>query len=166
MAETAASPFKQYMRGIGLRQVRLATGLVLFAYLVSHFTNHALGNISLSAMDDALYYHAMFWQSWPVAIVFYGATLTHMSLGVWALYASRQFRWTAIEVTQLVFGLSIPMLVVSHVVGVRLAGVMFAHEKDYPQTFFAYWVSWLPGMWMMYAALIVSWVHGCIGIYF
>ncbi len=28
-----------------LRQVRLATGLVLFAYLVSHYLNHALGII-------------------------------------------------------------------------------------------------------------------------
>ena len=54
MAETAASPLAHALRGIGIRQVRLATGLVLFAYIVSHFANHALGNISLGTMDDAL----------------------------------------------------------------------------------------------------------------
>jgi adenylate cyclase len=146
--------------------VRLVTGLILFAYLISHFANHALGNISLSAMDEAVYYHAMVWQSWPVLIVFYGAVLIHLGLGIWALYARRQFRWTGIEMTQLVFGLSIPVFIISHVVGVRLAAPLFGHEKDYPQVFFAYWVFRPYMQWSMYAVLVVSWVHGCIGIYF
>ncbi|MGL4560300.1 MAG: adenylate/guanylate cyclase domain-containing protein, partial [Afipia sp.] len=166
MAEIAVSPLRGFIRGIGIRQVRLITGLVLFAYVVSHFANHALGNISLRAMDDALYYHAMFWQNWPVLIVLYGSVLIHLGLGIWALYARRQFRWTGIELTQLIFGLSIPAFIISHVIGVRLAGVMFGHEKDYPQVFFAYWV-YRPGMqWTMYSMLLVSWIHGCIGIYF
>jgi adenylate cyclase len=166
MAETATSSMPQFLRGIGIRQVRLATGLVLFAYLISHFTNHALGNISIGTMDAALYYHAMFWQSWPVLIVFYGAVLIHLSLGIWALYARRQFRWTGIELTQLVFGLSIPAFVIGHLVGVRIAMPLFGHEKDYPQVVFAYWVFRPYMQWMMYGLLLVSWVHGCIGIYF
>lgn len=165
MAETVSS-FTRFMRGIGIRQVRLATGFVLFAYLISHFTNHALGNISLAAMDNALVYHMLFWQSWPVLIVFYGAVLTHLGLGVWALYARRQFRWTGIEMTQLVFGLSIPVIIIGHVVGVRIAAPMFGHEKDYPQVLFNYWVARPHLKWMMFTILVVSWVHGCIGIYF
>ena len=166
MAETAASPLPRFLRGIGIRQVRLATGLVLFAYLISHFTNHALGNISLGTMDDALYYHAMFWQSWPVLVVLYGSVLIHLGLGIWALYARRQFRWTSIELTQLVFGLSIPVFIISHVIGVRLATPLYGHAKDYPQVFFAYWVFRPQMQWTMYAVLLVSWIHGCIGIYF
>ena len=166
MAETAASPFIQALRGIGLRQVRLATGLVLFAYIVSHFTNHALGNISVGVMDEALYYHAMVWQSWPVLIVLYGSVLIHLGLGLWALYARRHFRWTGVELTQLIFGLSIPVFIISHVIGVRLAAPLFGHEKDYPQVFFAYWVYRPQMQWSMYAVLVIAWVHGCIGIYF
>ncbi|MGD9631820.1 MAG: adenylate/guanylate cyclase domain-containing protein [Pirellulales bacterium] len=166
MAETAASPFIQALRGIGLRQVRLATGLVLFAYIVSHFTNHALGNISVGVMDEALYYHAMVWQSWPVLIVLYGSVLIHLGLGLWALYARRHFRWTGVELTQLIFGLSIPVFIISHVIGVRLAAPLFGHEKDYPQVFFAYWVYRPQMQWPMYAVLVIAWVHGCIGIYF
>src|SRR5215475_16159210 len=41
-------------RGIGQRQVRLVCGMVLFAYLISHFLNHALGNISLDAMAEGI----------------------------------------------------------------------------------------------------------------
>lgn len=129
MPDTAVSSISQFVRGIGIRQVRFATGLILFSYLISHFTNHALGNISLSAMDDALTYHMLFWQSWPVLIVFYGAVLTHLSLGVWALYVRRQFRWTAMEATQLIFGLSIPILIIGHLVGVRISAPLFGHER-------------------------------------
>ena len=59
---------------------------MLFAYLVSHFLNHALGNISMDALATGLYYHTLFWQFPPVAIVFYAAALVHSGLGIWALY--------------------------------------------------------------------------------
>src|SRR5437764_5824077 len=56
------------IRGVGLRQVRLASGLVLFTYLLSHFLNHALGNISLAALATGVHFHSMFWQFPPVGI--------------------------------------------------------------------------------------------------
>ena len=64
----------------------------------------------------------------------------HTGLGIWALYERRQFRWKAIEPMQLVLGLSIPALVVAHIVGVRLGQALFGHEKLYPQVFYAYWI--------------------------
>jgi adenylate cyclase len=56
---------RAYIRGIGVRQIRLACGLVLFAYLVSHFLNHALGNISMDALAAGVWYHTAFWQFLP-----------------------------------------------------------------------------------------------------
>ncbi|WP_458757819.1 adenylate/guanylate cyclase domain-containing protein [Afipia sp. TerB] len=165
MIETKRSLVKS-ARGIGARQVRFASGLILFAYLLSHFLNHALGNVSLGAMADGLWYHMVFWQSWPVTIVFYTAALAHMGLGLWALYARRQFRWRTIEATQLVFGLSIPLLIIAHIIGMRVSAGLFDLEKGYEQAFFAAWVAQRHFMWLLYAALIVSWIHGCIGIYF
>lgn len=165
MINLAVSSYR-FVRGLGMRQIRMATGLILFAYITTHFINHALGNISLDAMETALTYQIMFWQSWPVLIVFYGAALTHMSLGFWALYARREFHWTAVEATQLIFGLSIPLLIVGHLIGTRLAVPLFGHEKNYPQVLFAHWVFRPTGMWLMFTALVVSWVHGCVGIYF
>ena len=50
MARLSQEQLKRFIRGISIRQVRLACGLVLFAYLVSHFLNHALGNISMDAL--------------------------------------------------------------------------------------------------------------------
>src|SRR3981189_3650140 len=155
-----------FVRGISARQIPLASGLILFAYLVSHFLNHALGNISMDALASGVYYHVAFWQFLPVAIAFYAAALAHTGLGIWALYERRQFRWKAIEPLQLVLGLSIPALIITHIAGVRLGHTLFGHEKLYPQVLSAYWIVWPYKMWLMFAVLIVSWVHGCIGLYF
>src|SRR5882757_5726026 len=167
MASLSREQFATTLRGISLRQIRLASGTVLFAYLVSHFLNHALGNISMEALASGVYLHTLFWQSLPVTIVFYTACLVHAGLGIWALYERRQFRWKAIEPLQLVLGLSIPALIISHIVGVRLGHTLFGHEKLYPQVFYAYWIAWpAPNVWMMFAVLVIAWAHGCIGLYF
>jgi adenylate cyclase len=154
------------LRGIGVRQVRLVCGLVLFSYLISHFLNHALGNISLDALAGGVHYHTMFWQSLPVAITLYTAMLVHGSLGFWALYQRRQFTWKAVEPLQLALGLSIPVLVVMHVVGARLGDTLFGQEKLYPQELYAFWVARPYFIWQMYAVMIIAWLHGCIGLHF
>src|SRR3954451_22397274 len=166
MADSPKAEMTKLIRGVGVRQLRLGCGLVLFAYLVSHFLNHALGNVSIDALAAGVYFHIAFWQFLPVAIVFYAAALAHTGLGIWALYERRQFRWKAIEPLQLVLGLSIPALIITHLTGVRLGHTLFGHEKLYPQVFYAYWVVWPYKTWLMFAVLIVAWVHGCIGLYF
>jgi adenylate cyclase len=166
MAETLREQLATSIRGIGLRQIRLASGVVLFAYLVSHFLNHALGNISMEALASGVYLHTAFWQFLPVTIVFYGACLVHTGLGIWALYQRRQFRWKAIEPLQLVLGLSIPMIIIAHIVGVRLGQTLFGHEKLYPQELYLFWVASQTRLWLMLAVLVIAWLHGCIGLYF
>jgi adenylate cyclase len=166
MTELIPAQLGKFIRGISVRQVRLACGFVLFAYLVSHFVNHALGNISLGAMARGIEYHKAFWQILPVAIVFYSAATAHTGLGFWALYERRQFSWNAVEPIQLALGLSVPALIITHLAGVRIAEVLFQDQKLYPQVFYAYWIVSPYKMWLMYIVLIISWVHGCIGLYF
>ncbi len=156
----------ELIRGTSARQVRLVCGVILFAYVVSHFLNHALGNVSVDAMEVGIYYHMAFWQFLPVTLVFYGAALTHMGLGVYALYQRRQFRWKTIEPLQLVLGLSIPALIMAHVIGVRLGQTLYGHEKLYPQELYLFFVASPVRLWLMTILLIIAWVHGCIGIYF
>ena len=54
-----------------LRQIRLATGLVLYVYVTLHFANHALGNISIGAMESGLALQKLIWQSLPGAVILY-----------------------------------------------------------------------------------------------
>src|SRR5258708_20189600 len=70
------------------------------------------------------------------------------------------------EQIKLVVGLSIPALIITLLAGVRIDDVLFQHQKLYPQVFYSYWMMWPYKMWLMFIVLIVSWVHGCIGLYF
>jgi adenylate cyclase len=166
MANFSFDRIRKKIEGVGVRQVRLVCGVILLAYLVSHFLNHALGNISMSALAEGVYYHTVFWQFLPVAIVLYTAMLLHFALGIWALYQRRQFSWKTIEPLQLVLGLSIPALVIAHIVGVRLGHTLFGHQKLYPQELYLFWVASSFKAWQMSAVLVVAWVHGCIGLHF
>jgi adenylate cyclase len=98
--------------------------------------------------------------------VFYAAALIHAGLGIWALYQRRQYRWKAIEPLQLVLGLSIPALVISHIAGVRLGRAVFGIDKLYPQVLYGDWVVAPSKIWLLLAVLVIAWIHGCIGLCF
>jgi len=161
-----ATQIGKLLRGVSVRQIRMICGLILFAYLISHFLNHALGNISVEALAWGMHYHLMFWQFLPVAIVFYTAMLIHGGLGIWALYERRQFRWKAIEPLQLVLGLSIPALIAAHIIGTRLGFTLFGTSKLYPQVLHGYWATASNRIWLTLSVLIIAWIHGSIGLYF
>jgi adenylate cyclase len=149
-----------------LRQIRLTTGLVLYAYVTLHFANHALGNISIDAMEGGLAIQKLIWQSAPGAVILYASLLTHMSLGFRALYERRRFRWSRLEATQLVLGLSIPFLLTNHVIGTRVALSQFELEKGYAQELVNFWVG-SPLLGALQAVLLlIVWTHGCLGVHF
>ena len=147
-----------------MRQVRLGCGLVLFTYVTLHYLNHALGNISVGAMEKGLAIQKTVWQSPPGALVLYTALVTHMSLGFWALYQRRQFRWSRFELTQLALGLTIPFLLTDHVFGTRVALSLFGTNKGYAQELFKF--ASPPAGMLQTVLLLVVWIHGCIGVHF
>ena len=155
------------LRGIGVRQVRLATGLVMFTYIFSHFFNHALGNISYETMEAWLRLHVWWWRIPAVNYTLYTAACIHFSLGLWALYQRRHFRYTAIEITQLVLGLSIPLWLASHFGAVRLSGALYGlAPPNYAGPLYAYWVARPHMIAVQFILLTIAWTHACIGLYF
>jgi adenylate cyclase len=157
----------RWLRGIGVRQVRLVCGLVMFSYIFSHFFNHALGNFSYDTMEAWLRFHVWWWRIPVVNFALYAAATTHLSLGLWALYQRRHFRYTVIEITQLLLGLSIPLLIASHFGIMRLGGLLFGRAAPpYAGTLFAYWVNRPYMVGVQFLLLTVAWTHACIGLYF
>jgi adenylate cyclase len=156
-----------WLRGIGVRQVRLACGLVMFSYIFSHFFNHAHGNFSYDTMEAWLRFHVWWWRIPAVNFALYAAVTTHFSLGLWALYRRRHFRYTVVEITQLVFGLSIPLLIASHFGVVRLGGLLFGRDPPmYAAPLLAYWVTRPYMIGVQFLLLTIAWTHACIGLYF
>ena len=147
--------------------MRLACGLVMFSYIFSHFFNHALGNLSYDTMEAWLRFHTWWWRIPIVNFTLYAAASIHFGLGLWALYQRRHFRYTIIEITQLVFGLSIPLLLASHFGIVRLGGLMFGRDPPiYAAPLLDYWVARPYMVAVQFVLLTVAWTHACIGLYF
>jgi adenylate cyclase len=165
IAKRARSPGRR-ARAFGVRRIRLATGLVMFAYLLTHYTNHALGNISLAAMNAGLEYHVSLWQSWPGTLLLYSSLAVHAALGLWALYQRRDFRFRMSEAIQMILGLSLPLLLAQHVVAERLGLAVYGIERGYAQALHAFWVATPMRGVVQTIALLVAWTHACIGLYF
>jgi adenylate cyclase len=163
----ARTSLTAWLRGIGVRQVRIATGLVMFAYIFSHFFNHALGNISYDAMETWLKYHVAWWRFPLINDTLYTSAIVHFSLGLWAVYQRRHFRYSTAEITQLVLGLTIPLWLASHLGAERLTGLLFGTPPfNYATALFAYWVAAPYNIAVQFISLTVAWIHACIGLYF
>jgi adenylate cyclase len=70
-----------------IRRLRLGSGLVMFAYVTTHFLNHSLGLLSVDVMDRVLEHVYRYWSSALGGVILYGAFATHYSLAVGAVAA-------------------------------------------------------------------------------
>src|SRR6185369_1473142 len=96
------------------QDLRLGSGLILFAYITAHFTNHALGLISLTAAERRLRVSVAVWHGVPVTVLLYGAAAIHITLAFLALYEHRTLRMPALELLRLALGFAIPTMLLAH----------------------------------------------------
>ena len=149
-----------------VRQTRLWLGLVLFTYLTTHFLNHALGLVSIDAMLAGRDWFILLWRSYPGTIALYTALVVHLSLGYWSLYRRRTLRMPGWEALQLSLGLTIPLLLVWHVVGTRLAHEVAGTRDTYTVVVLSLWTLDPMSGLRQAAALVIAWLHGCVGLHF
>jgi adenylate cyclase len=154
------------MNGV-IRRLRLTSGLVMLAYVTTHFVNHSLGLISVQAMDRALEHIYEYWASQLGSVLLYGAFATHYSLALWALWLRRSLKMPFAEATQLVLGFSIPFFLTDHVLQTRVADTFYGAGVGYYsavlQTYFV--TNPLRGA-LQFAVLLIAWVHAMIGLWF
>ena len=146
-------------------RLRLATGPVLFFYVLTHNLNHALGLVSLKAMDAGRIPFLAFWRFPPVELLFMLSIVTHFALGMRALYTRHSLRMPFWEGAQLILGLSIPPLLTLHFLGTAVAHWVFELDDAYEETVLAIASSNML-ITVQTAAVLVTWIHGCIGIGF
>src|SRR5438128_5384529 len=151
---------------MAIRRIRLASGLILFFYLTTHFLNHALGLISLDAMEAGRIWFLAFWRGWLPTTALYGSLTIHLGLAFYALYRRRHLRMPRWEALQLVLGLTIPPLLTVHIVGTRLAHELFDVKDSYALIVLSLWGVTPENGVRQTILLIIAWVHGCIGLHF
>lgn len=148
------------------RRLRLASGLILFTYLTTHLLNHALGLISLDAMEAGRFWFLLLWRNPVATLLLYGALLTHIGLALYSLYQRRHLRMPTWEVAQLSLGLAVPVLLAIHVAGTRISYELFGADDPYARVLLTFWVQ-APSRGIRQALLVViAWSHGCMGIHY
>jgi len=150
-----------------IRRVRLFSGLAMLAYVAMHLLNHAVGLISLQAMEDVLWYIFRIWSNRPAQALLYGSFLVHYTLALWALWQRRSLRLRAAELTQIVLGFAIPILLARHVVATRIAD-NFLHTDGgyYVHLLWIYFVRLPEQGALQLLTLVVAWAHAMIGLHF
>jgi adenylate cyclase len=150
-----------------IRRVRLLSGLAMLAYVTMHLSNHAMGLISLGMMDRVLAWVFWFWSNPVAQALLYGSFLVHYALALWALWERRTLRLRAGELTQVVLGFAIPILLARHVVGTRISDNYFGTYDLYYSYFL--WIYFVNSPWhgvLQMATLVVAWSHAMFGLHF
>ena len=150
-----------------IRRLRMASGLVLFTYVVVHLINHSLGVASVAAMEAMLRWVYPVWSSIPGQVVLYGAFLMHLALAFYALWERRTLRLRRLEALQYLLGFSIPLLAATHVTGTRINDAFLGGDSSH-------YLKVLMGLWygerlngvVQIVLLFVAWTHVCIGLRF
>jgi adenylate cyclase len=166
MQSNAAGAPQPWFLGSPVRKLRLASGLALFTYVLTHLINLALCNWSFETADVMLAVQKFIWQGIAGTILLYGALTVHASLGLWALYSRRHFRGTPQEALQLCAGLLIPALLANHFTVTRAAWSFYGLNKDYAAELNALWVAGTGWGTVQVAVLILAWTHACLGLAF
>ena len=146
------------------RDLRLASGLVLFLYVAVHLTDHALGLVSLAVAETGLRIAVTFWHSLPGTALLYGAAAIHIGLAFLALYERRTLRMPPVQALRIALGLWMPVLLIGHFVGTRFAFERYGLHADYTRVVWNLWTT--DAQWRQLAILAPGWLHGCLGLNF
>ena len=146
------------------QDLRLGSGLILFAYVAAHFANHALGLISVGVAERGLRVAVAVWHSLPGTVLLYGAASIHIALAFVALYEHRTMRMPPMELVRIVLGFGIPILLIAHAVTTRLAFEVYGAQPSYARIV---WMLWHSNHECRQLALLApGWLHGCLGLNF
>lgn len=149
-----------------VNQLRVASGIVLFAYVLCHLSNHALGIGSLPALARGHEAFQAVWSTLPALVLLYTSLLAHIGIALWSIWRRHTLRMRRWEWAQMLLGLSIPFLLAEHVIGTRAASLLYGTDPDYRMVLLVHWGAG-PVPWVLQATLlIVAWVHGCLGLHY
>ena len=149
-----------------LRRLRLATGLILMAFVIGHMANLMLGMHSLAAMESWRPWLMGPWRSIAGQGLLVCAALIHLALGVYAIAARRSAAMSKTDVVQLCLGLATPPLLLNHAVVMHMAGEVSPNfDATFGQMLAVYW-SFSPGYaFQQLGVVMVVWIHAAVGLY-
>jgi len=150
---------------VTLGKARLWTGLILFAFVLCHLLNHALGIISVRAQNQGVDILLWPWTNPVGVVILTTAGLTHIGVNLYTLWRRRTLRLKPWQAVQYISGLLVPVLILDHVIANRVLVEFYRTNTDY---YLVQGKFWLDSPWLgvkQATALLLAWTHGAIGIW-
>lgn len=146
--------------------LRLYSGLYLAFFILLHLLNHAVGLISLSAMDTLNPFFLAPFDN-PIGGPLLIAALTfHLFNGLYAIYQRTSLRMRLWEAAQILLGLLVPLFLSPHLASVLFGQLATELEPSYELVVAYHWiVSPVEGA-ILGLGLLTAWAHGAIGMHY
>ena len=145
------------------RPLRLWAGLILFAFVLTHLLNHAVGVFGVAWMEYFQTYRSGFWRSAGGTALLYTAAALHVGLALKRIVSRRTWRMPWMEAAQIALGLLVPVVLINHFVATRYLATHHGFDDSYHNELAQLW----PGLfWKQTLLMLVVWFHGAIGINF
>lgn len=151
-------------RGTWATRARIASGVVLFVYALLHFLNIGLGLVSPEALQAGQEIRQIVTRSLPGTVILYAALIVHAGLALARFTTRTTLRLPLWETAQIVTGLMIPALLMTHIIYTRGAHEVFGVNDQMPYLIGLIWGT--ASGWKQAALLMIVWAHGCIGMHF
>ena len=153
------------MRTPTLGDLRSTTGLVIGLYVTMHLSNHALGLISVQTQEAVRPWVMALWHSLPGQVLLYGSLSVHAAIALLILFRRRHYYMPAWEAIQILLGLTIPYLLLVHIMNTRGTRILTGIDIDYTYEIANLWVD----PWTRYkqiALVLLVWGHFAVGLHF
>ncbi len=149
-----------------IKKLHLWAGVIVAAYVIPHMLNHALGLVSLDAMEAMRRAIHIIWLGPVGEVILFGAFLMHFFLALWTLFTRSTLRMPAWEAIQILLGLLIFPLILVHIAGTSGVRHSLDYEPTYEYVIAALWVADpMRGVQQAIMAVVV-WAHLCVGLHF
>lgn len=147
-------------------RLRLGSALILLTFVACHLTAHGSLLISQSFAQSTLSTLMKPWRSDFGTGLLAGAFLVHYGNALWSIYVRRSLRLARWEWTQVLLGLTIPILLALHIASTRIVETAHGVDTGYTYILTMHWVvePWLAVL--QAAALLTLWTHAMIGLHF
>lgn len=145
-------------------RIRLVSGLFMSLYVVFHLLTHVMGIFSVEALGVA---HRFLMTPWVSPLGTYTLALAivlHAGAVLWRLYQRGSLKMPARELSQLLLGLAIPLVLVGHVVAAVVLREAYGMRTDYRLDLFANFVLAPPTIAIRTLVVLVVWTHACLGL--
>lgn len=147
-----------------LCDLRLASGLVLFAYVTCHFLGLAGGLALIDGMTAASSVTLAVWETLPGTVVLYAALLLHLVFGLGVLARPWRDLASAGRRVRTITGLAIPPALLLHLIDVRGAVWLFGQDVDFEHLVAHYWIDRPVLAIVQLLLMALVWLHGCLGV--